>query len=171
MRLALVTLLLGVVATGSLAADPPAGDTSAATKATTPKGAAKTKAPAKARAPRPRSTAAQEVKSGPEVRNFQAFCEEWMQKLRDRETYNTAHSTWDSRDGRVSGEYVGYGSEHTCIAREEPGKDAIGKISYREARYRREGSTTADALAVPGTILEQTDVTEIFRFAKGRWQY
>jgi hypothetical protein len=109
--------------------------------------------------------------SGPEVRGFQAFCDGWMQKLRERDLYNTAHITWENRDGQVIGEHVVYGTECTCIAREEAGKDPIGKITYRETRYRRSGATPAEALAVPGTILEQTDVTEIFRYAKGRWQY
>ncbi len=109
--------------------------------------------------------------SGPEVRGFQTFCDGWMSKLRDRETYNTAHIAWENHDGRVVGEYVGYGHDCTCMAREEPGKDPIGKITYRETRYRQEGATPSEALAAPGTIVEQSDVTEIFRFGKGRWQY
>ncbi|MBI3768022.1 MAG: hypothetical protein HY271_05930 [Deltaproteobacteria bacterium] len=112
-----------------------------------------------------------EVVSGPEVRNFQAFCDEWMQKLRDRESYNSSHIAWEARAGHVSGEYVGYEAHCTCIAREEPGKDPIGKITYRETRYKREGTTETDALAEPSTVLEQSDVTEIFRYGKGRWQY
>jgi hypothetical protein len=120
---------------------------------------------------RAKTTTPAETVSGPEVRNFQAFCDEWMQKLRDRETYNTSHIAWDAHDGHVSGEYVGYDTKCTCSAREEPGKDPIGKITYRETRYRREGANEAAALTAPGTILEQSDVTEIFRFGKGRWQY
>ncbi len=112
-----------------------------------------------------------ETLSGPEVREFRAFCDTWMEKLRDRETFNTANIKWETHDGRVSGEYVGYAKDCTCIAREEPGKDPIGKITYRETRYRREGATQAEAQAAPGTIVEQSDVTEIFRFGKGRWLY
>jgi hypothetical protein len=108
---------------------------------------------------------------GQEIRGFRAFCDSWMQKLRDRETYNTAHIAWEKRAGSVVGEHVAYSRECTCTAREEPGKDPIGKITYRETRYRREGATPAEALAAPGTIVEHSDVTEIFRFAKGRWQY
>jgi hypothetical protein len=112
-----------------------------------------------------------EALSGPEVRNFQAFCDEWMQKLRERERYNSSHIAWEAHAGRVSGEYVGYDTHCTCVAREEPGKDPIGKITYRETRYKREGTTETDALAEPSTVLEQSDVTEIFRYGKGRWQY
>jgi hypothetical protein len=120
---------------------------------------------------KPSAPAATETVSGPEVRNFQAFCDEWMQKLHDRELYNTAHIAWETHGGRIGGEYVGYATTCTCIAREEPGKDPIGKISYRETRYRREGTTPTEALAGTGTVIEQSDVTEIFRYGKGRWQY
>jgi hypothetical protein len=164
MAVALGTAALVAV---SSAAEEPSGGASPAPKKVPSRKSAK----AKAGKPLSPAAAAAEVLSGPQVRNFQAFCDEWMQKLRDRETYNTAHITWETHDGRVSGEYVGYGAEGSCIAREEPGKDPIGKITYRETRYRRDGATTAEALAAPATVLEQTDTTEIFRFGKGRWQY
>lgn len=158
--------LVGMVTT-AVAADPaaaPAGAATPSAKAAAPK-APKKKAAVSA------EQAVREMVSGPEVRNFRGFCDEWMQKLRDRETYNTAHIPWETKDGRVSGEYVGYATDCTCIAREEPGKDPIGKITYRETRYRREGATQAEALVAPGAVVEQSDVTEIFRFGKGRWQY
>lgn len=108
---------------------------------------------------------------GPEVRGFREFCDSWMQKLRDREAYNISHLDWQKNATGVSGQYTAYGTDCTCIAREEPGKDPIGKITYREVIYRREGATPEAALAGPSTIVEQSDVTEIFRWAKGRWQY
>ena len=109
--------------------------------------------------------------SGPDVKGFRAFCDSWMQKLRERETYNTAHIAWETREGQVSGEYVGYETDCKCAAREQPGKDPVGTITYREKKWRRRGATQAEALASEGTLIEQTDVTEIFRYAKGRWQY
>lgn len=108
---------------------------------------------------------------GAEVLGFRAFCDSWMQKLRERDAYNTGRIVWETRDGQVVGEHVAYGKDCTCTARAETGKDPIGKITYRETRYRRQGVTPAEALAAPGTILEHSDVTEIFRYAKGRWQY
>jgi len=115
--------------------------------------------------------ALKQMVEGEDVLDFRSFCDSWMQKLRERETYNTAHIAWDRKDGSVVGEYVGYGSDRTCVARQEPGKDPIGKITYRETKYRRQGSTPEVAMTGTGTIVEQTDVTEIFRYAKGRWQY
>jgi hypothetical protein len=128
------------------------------------------KKPAAAKAKKPAAPAAEPV-SGPQVREFQAFCDTWMQKLRDRETYNTSHIDWEQKDGRVVGEHIAYGTACTCSAHEEPGKVPIGKITYREMRYRQEGATSTAAQGTPGTMVEQSDVTEIFRFDKGRWQY
>jgi hypothetical protein len=122
-------------------------------------------------APAAGAAAANAPATDPEIKGFRAFCDIWMQKLRDRETYNTSHIIWDRRDGQVTGEHVGYGSESRCEAHQESGKDPIGTITYREMRYRRQGATPAEALAAPGTIVEQSDVTEIFRYAKGAWQY
>jgi hypothetical protein len=122
--------------------------------------------------PVPAKEALKEMVEGEDVREFRIFCDSWMQKLRERETYNVANIKWEkSADGGVTGQYVSYGTERTCIAREEPGKDPIGKITYREILYRRQGATQAAAMAGASTIVEQTDVTEIFRYAKGRWLY
>jgi hypothetical protein len=179
----LLGIVLGATWTVAVRAEGPEGGATAAPKAGSAAaksgkgsvakgGTGATKRAKGAGAPkRAKTTSPAEAVSGPEVRNFQAFCDEWMQKLRDRETYNTSHIAWATHEGRVSGEYVGYDTKCTCIAHEEPGKDPIGKIMYRETRYRREGTNEAEALVAPGTVLEQSDVTEIFRFGKGRWQY
>ncbi len=115
--------------------------------------------------------AIKEMVEGEDVRGFRAFCDEWMAKLQERNTYNLAHIAWTKGGAGVVGEYLNYGTTRTCIAREEPGKDPIGKITYREIKYRKEGATETTALAAAETIVEQTDVTEIFRYGKGRWQY
>jgi len=138
------------------------------------KPAAKKAAPAKkasAAKPVPAKEALKEMVEGEDVRDFRSFCDTWMGKLKDRTTYNTAHIPWTKGGAGVVGEYVSYGTDRTCVAREEPGKDPIGKITYREIKYRKEGPTETAAMGSAGTIVEQTDVTEIFRFGKGRWQY
>lgn len=136
------------------------------------------KKPGKATAKKPAATqpltpkeAVQAMVEGEDVRDFRSFCDTWMAKLRERNTFNTAHIAWTKGGPGVVGEYVSYGTDRTCIAREEPGKDPIGKITYREIKYRKEGATETAAMGAAGTIVEQTDVTEIFRYAKGRWQY
>jgi hypothetical protein len=163
----IVGLLLAAVLTAGGAPNAIAAEAKpAATKPAT----AKKAAPKKAAAAKPVPTLKAMVE-GEDVRDFRTFCDEWMGKLKDRTTYNTAHIPWTKGGAGVTGEYVSYGTERTCVAREEPGKDPIGKITYREIKYRKEGATEAAAMAGVGTIVEQTDVTEIFRYGKGRWQY
>jgi hypothetical protein len=161
-----VFALLGTAAPHAAAADAPGA---AKKTASAKKAAARTKAAAQPAVPA--RAAVKELVEGEDVRGFRAFCDQWMQKLRDRNAYNDAHITWTAGGPGVVGEYVNYGTERTCIAREEPGKDPIGKITYREIKYRREGANEAAARVAAGTIVEQTDVTEIFRYAKGAWQY
>jgi len=160
--LLVVATTLGVSA--GVAADPtPAAKAAPPKKATTKQAAAEKRLTTRG--------AIEQMVEGEDVRDFRSFCDIWMGKLRERNEYNTAHVVWSKGGAGVVGEYVSYGTDRTCIAREEPGKDPIGKITYREIRYRKEGPTETAAMAATGTIVEQTDVTEIFRYAKGRWQY
>ena len=160
-----VALVVSVLASVALGTGPAWAEAAPA-----PKKSPAAKKPPAVKAKKPAAPAAEMV-SGPQVREFQAFCDSWMQKRRDRETYNTSHIDWEQRDGRVVGEHIAYGTDCTCIAHEEPGKVPIGKITYREMRYRQEGATPIAAQGTAGTVVEQSDVTEIFRFGKGRWQY
>ena len=102
---------------------------------------------------------------------FDAFCDTWMQKLQDRAAFNLGRIEWKQVGRDFVGEHVDYGTDRHCVTRSDPGKEPIGKITYREVRYRRRGATPDAALAAPGTVVERFDVTEIFRFADGRWQY
>lgn len=115
--------------------------------------------------------AVKQMVEGEDVREFRTFCDTWMRKLADRTSHNASHIAWSKGGAGVVGEYVSYGTDRTCSAKEEPGKDPIGTITYRETKYRKEGASETVAQSAAGTIVEQTDVTEIFRFAKGRWQY
>jgi len=168
-------VMVALVAVGTFLMASGTSRSCAAESAPAAKAAAPAKKPVAKKATEKPITAVDAIKQmveGEDVRDFRAFCDSWMQKLHERDTYNVAHITWDKGGaGGVVGEYLSYGTTRTCIAREEPGKDPIGKITYREIRYRREGVTPAAAMAGTGTIVEQTDVTEIFRYAKGRWQY
>jgi hypothetical protein len=165
MLAALTTLLVAGVTSPARAADAKPGAAKPATKQSAPAKKARAKP-----AP-PEAEVLKQMVEGEDVRDFRTFCNTWMGKLKDRTTYNEAHIPWTKGGSGVVGEYVSYGTERTCIAREEPGKDPIGKITYREVKYRKEGATETAAMGSAGAIVEQTDVTEIFRFAKGRWVY
>lgn len=104
---------------------------------------------------------------------FSAFCGEWMQKLAARERDNRAAIKWQNGSGGVLGEFVGYSSEHRCVLKEPatPNDTPIGKITYRELLYRQKGGSEAEAASSVPQAVEATEVTEIFRYTKGKWVY
>jgi len=103
--------------------------------------------------------------------SFPRFCEEWMAKLADRERRNASQIRWVEDNGTVRGTYLGYSSQHSCVYKEGSNATPLGKITYLEVRYEKSGPTRADAERNPPRAIETTEVTEIFRFANGRWVY
>src|SRR5512139_3190400 len=62
---------------------------------------------------------------------FQAFCQDWMQKLAVRERDNISHIKWNTKPDGVEGEYVGYIQEHTCSVKAD-GQAPVGRVMYQE---------------------------------------
>lgn len=106
-------------------------------------------------------------------KKFDAFCAEWIAKLSERERNNKARIRWQVGPDGVVGEYIGYSTEHECklVENGDPNAIPVGKITYREMKYRQSGKSTADAAKSTPRIVELTEVTEIFRYASGRWVY
>lgn len=104
---------------------------------------------------------------------FDAFCAEWMKKLEVREKDNRAGIRWKGGPDGVQGEFVGYSREHTCQLKPAngPGTTPIGKIIYKEVVYRQTGKSTAEAQQATPVPVEATEVTEIFRYTRGKWVY
>lgn len=103
---------------------------------------------------------------------FQNFCQDWMQKLEAREQNNVTHIQWQTDAAGVTGDYTGYYThEHTCVVKSGTAAVPVGKITYREIRYEKHGGNIAEAEHSPPRAVEATDVTEIFRYDKGKWIY
>jgi hypothetical protein len=103
--------------------------------------------------------------------SFPEFCEQWMQKLAERERRNQSLIEWREEAGQVKGTYIGYSSQHQCVYKEAKDATPLGKITYLEVRYEKRGATRQEAERNPPQAVETTEVTEIFRFAKGKWVY
>lgn len=101
--------------------------------------------------------------------SFDQFCQEWMQKLRERERYNLAHIEWTPTADGVVGKYVGYSEEYTCILTD--GKPPVGKMRYQQMVYEKKGGTAPTAEDSPPRAIEQIDTTEFFSQFKGKWYY
>ena len=108
--------------------------------------------------------------AGDVASQFTAFCEEWMGKLAAREQHNVTHIKWDTKPDGVQGEYVAYTKEHTCTLK-DTSQVPIGKIIYREIVYQKHGGTIPEAEKSEAQAIETTEVTEIFRYAAGKWVY
>jgi hypothetical protein len=105
---------------------------------------------------------------------FERFCAEWMQKLAARERDNKQQIRWVPNESGVEGEYIGYSSQHECSVKvNSGGKNAVpvGKIKYHEFRYQKTGVSPDAAHRSQARALEAVEVTEIFRYASGRWRY
>lgn len=103
---------------------------------------------------------------------FNSFCAEWMKKLEVRERENRAAIRWQAGPSGVQGDYVGYSREHSCeLKAPDPKSVPIGKIRYRELLYRKAGLSRSEAEGKDAEPVEATEVTEIFRYANGKWVY
>jgi len=101
---------------------------------------------------------------------FEGFCAEWMRTLAARERDNVSKIKWEPTAGGLQGTYVGYSTEHQCTLA-EGSAIPVGKIAYHEVTYRRRGSTISEAERTPPETIEVYEVTELFEYTKGRWDY
>jgi hypothetical protein len=99
------------------------------------------------------------------------LCDDWIHKLQVREHDNLDHIKWDTSADGVQGTYTAYSQEHTCKMVDGTEKDPIAKIFYREIRYKKHGSTIAEAEQSTPEPVEIFDVQEIFHYHKGKWDY
>jgi hypothetical protein len=99
------------------------------------------------------------------------FCTEWMGKLAVRERDNIANIHWETAADGVKGVYVGYSKDHTCTLHEGTEKVPVGKIGYLEVSYEKRGATIAEAQQSDPRPTTSYEVTEIFEYIKGKWDY
>ena len=101
---------------------------------------------------------------------WRAFCEEWMQKLAARERENIDKTEWKDSGQEKTGNHVGYGPDHECRLSAQ-GAVPIGRIYYKEVTYRRHGNNVTEARACTPEPVEVYEVTEIFRYNHGKWEF
>ena len=102
---------------------------------------------------------------------FPAFCKDWEQKLRDRETNNIEHLELKLENGFETALYTGYSPIEKCETHQSPQGFSIGKLSYEEFHYLIKEKTLDEAKHSKGTKVDDTHTTEIFRWEKGKWFY
>ena len=107
------------------------------------------------------------------VERLDNFCKKWMGFLVVRETNNKAKVAWSPAGTGVEGQYVGYGTEYSCTLKHngDPKTVPVAILKYREYLYRRRGTSGKEAMLTAPDVLEVTEVTEIFRYMKGKWVF
>jgi hypothetical protein len=112
--------------------------------------------------------------AGESPARFERFCQTWMSKLAEREEHNLSKADSRGGDGQVVLEYTGYQKTPVrCEAKATgvPSNPYVGKLIYKELRYRRSGTSLKRALSNPPQLLGATQVMEIFRFDGSKWVY
>ena len=103
---------------------------------------------------------------------FPAFCASWMQRVAAREPNNRRAIHWQRDEAGYAGEYVGYGEAQRCeVKTATPTGIPVGKLVYREFRYRKSGPSVDAAAQNPPVVVDVTEITEIFRYTAGKWVY
>ena len=106
--------------------------------------------------------------------SFEGFSKNWMARLERVNQQNLLGLKPEAAaNDRVVGRYICYGPD--CI-REVRGTDSkatpyVGIIRYPQKVMEKEGDTLQKMKEHPGTQASEIQVTEIFRYTKGRWVY
>jgi len=106
--------------------------------------------------------------------SFDTFTIEWMQKLAGTEEFQRTQraQVTESPEG-VSAEYVGYLPHRYLIVKKTDSTITpfIGILTYFEQTLQCVGKTREEALQGPWHQIDTRQVSEIFRFTKGKWEY
>jgi hypothetical protein len=105
---------------------------------------------------------------------FGSFCKTWMGKLEQRERHNLNRMALRQRGAQTVGEYTGYARkavECKPTSQVTPGKPAVGTLVYHELKYRKAGPSRAAAKQAKPTVVQRTEVMEVFRYDGRRWTY
>jgi len=105
--------------------------------------------------------------------SFDAFTIEWMKKLADTEEFHRTQAVVSQSPEGFAAEYVGYLPHRYIIIKKTDSKDTpfVGILTYYEKTMRCVGKTKEEALKGPFEASDSQQVSEIFRFTKGKWVY
>lgn len=107
-------------------------------------------------------------------RLFETFQSEWIKKLAQHGLYGPDKVSFEELKGqkKVVARYSELGEikEARVKKTESKGCPFVGVLSYEEKICESEGASRADAAKGPFACGTRT-VTEVFRFANGKWVY
>lgn len=106
--------------------------------------------------------------------SFDAFTIEWMKRLSQAEEFHRTSKmkVIEAPEG-FSAEYVGYLPHRYITIKKTESEDTpfVGILTYYEKTMRCVGKTKEEALQGPFQPSDSQQVSEIFRFTRGKWEY
>jgi hypothetical protein len=106
--------------------------------------------------------------------SFETFTVEWMMKLAQTEEFQRTQRMQVSQASEgFTAEYIGYIPHRYIVVKKTKSKDTpfVGILTYYEKILRCAGKTKEEAVKGPFNQADVRQVSEIFRFTKGKWVY
>jgi hypothetical protein len=103
-------------------------------------------------------------------KSFKDFCTEWMSIIKK----NKPNNVFCREDkGSYVAEYSSLGDAHNATIKKTVNKKTpyIGILKYREKVFKNKAATRERAIAGPFTAASERNVTELFVFQEGKWQW
>jgi hypothetical protein len=102
--------------------------------------------------------------------SFKSFCNNWVQILKKNKPGQVFCK--ESKEGYIA-EYATMGDEHNTAIKKTTNKKTpfVGILKYREKVFKCSASTREGAIAGPFRVASERNVTELFIYQNGEWQW
>lgn len=102
--------------------------------------------------------------------SFKKFCTEWIETLNK---YAASNMRCTQKESAYVAAYACCSKDfETTVKKAESQQSAyVGLLKYKETKYQNSAQTCEGAVQGPFTVLSECNVTQIFLYRKGRWQY
>jgi len=102
--------------------------------------------------------------------SFKDFCKNWVKIIKKNKPGNVFCK--ESREGYIA-EYATMGDEHNTAIKKTSNKKTpfVGILKYREKVFKCSAATREGAIAGPFRVASESNVTELFIYQNGEWQW
>jgi hypothetical protein len=102
--------------------------------------------------------------------SFKSFCNNWVQILKKNKPGQVFCK--ESKEGYIA-EYATMGDEHDTAIKKTTNKKTpfVGILKYREKVFKCSAATREGAIAGPFRVASERNVTELFIYQNGEWQW
>jgi len=104
---------------------------------------------------------------------YDDFILNWMIKLDKISKDNSEQIALNPSSDGFSGKFISYGPEKDFWVKKTDSNltTHVGYLKYKQKVYEKKGKTITDAKNCIPCLVQENNVTEIFRFTKGKWIY